>query len=173
MPWRGPAHRACCTDPSPLAIKLIALGAQQMNHGTRPGRPRCRQCPRLHSGQACRAPVLGTDGRVRRDDPESSRGADPAGWPWSWRASGRADRHGASRQARRLGRSGREHRCHDDVLGSGRLEDDLLAAAGGPAPEGGTASSASAKVPRGRLAPRRSRTPTRGGIKRHGACTGF
>jgi len=28
-------------------------------------------------------------------------------------------------------------------------------------PEGGTASSASAKVPRGRLAPRRSRTPTR------------
>jgi hypothetical protein len=54
-----------------------------------------------------------------------------------------------------------------------RHEDDLLAAAGGSAPEGGTASSASAKVPRGRLAPRRSRTPTRGGIKRHGACTGF
>ena len=37
------------------------------------------------------------------------------------------------------------------------------AAAGGPAPEGGTASSASAKVPSGRLAPRRPRTPT----KRH------
>jgi hypothetical protein len=37
------------------------------------------------------------------------------------------------------------------------------AAAGGPAPEGGTASSASAKVPSGRLVPRRPRTPT----KRH------
>ena len=79
----------------------------------------------------------------------------------------------------RLGRSGCERRCHDGVRGAGSssawgdLRDDLLAAAGGPAPEGGTASSASAKVPRGRLAPRRSRTPTRGGIKRHGACTGF
>jgi hypothetical protein len=38
-------------------------------------------------------------------------------------------------------------------------------------PEGGTASSASAKVPHGRLAPRRSRTPTKEGIKRRRACT--
>jgi hypothetical protein len=35
----------------------------------------------------------------------------------------------------------------------------LSAAAGGPAPEGGTASSASAKVPSGRLAPRRPGRP--------------
>jgi hypothetical protein len=57
------------------------------------------------------------------------------------------------------------------VRGVGQSEHGMHAAAAGPAPEGGTSSSASAKVPRGRLAPRRSRTPTRGGIKRHGACT--
>ncbi len=46
------------------------------------------------------------------------------------------------------------------VLDLGRPQDDPSAcpgaAAGGPAPEGGTAGSASAKVPPGRLVPRRS-----------------
>jgi hypothetical protein len=53
------------------------------------------------------------------------------------------------------------------VLDLGRPGDDLWArsgaAADGPAPEGGTASSASAKVPPGRLVQRRPGTPT----KRH------
>jgi hypothetical protein len=63
----------------------------------------------------------------------------------------------------------------------GRPEDDLStapgAAAGGPAPEGGTASSASAKVPSGRLAPRRQGRPPRGinatGLARDSRCSGF
>ena len=124
--------------------------------------------------------LVTSPGGPRVDDRSLSlhAGQPPSDGPDPGSASGRADRRGAGRQARRLGRSGRERRCHDGVRGGGsswrgRSEDDLLAAAGGPAPEGGTASSASAKVPRGRLAPRRSRTPTRGGIKRHGACTGF
>ena len=50
--------------------------------------------------------------------------------------------------------------CADLWTACSRL---LGAAAGGPAPQGGTASSASAKVPSGHLAPRRPRTPT----KRH------
>ena len=60
------------------------------------------------------------------------------------------------------------------VLDLGRPEDDPFAgrgaAADGSAPEGGTASSASAKVPVGRLAPRRPRTPTEEGIQRRGTC---
>ena len=63
------------------------------------------------------------------------------------------------------------------VLDLGRPEDDPFAgrgaAADGSAPEGGTASSASAKVPVGRLAPRRPRTPTEEGIQRRGTCPGF
>jgi hypothetical protein len=63
------------------------------------------------------------------------------------------------------------------VLDLGRPGDDPFAgrgaAADGPAPEGGTASSASAKVPFGRLAPRRPRTPTEEGIQRRRTCPGF
>jgi hypothetical protein len=43
----------------------------------------------------------------------------------------------------------------------GRPSPGPKAAAGGPAPEGGTAGSASAKVPSGCLAPRRPGTPAR------------
>ena len=46
--------------------------------------------------------------------------------------------------------------------------DRVMIGSGGrrAAPEGGIANSASAKVPSGRLAPRRPGTPTKGGIKR-------
>jgi hypothetical protein len=57
----------------------------------------------------------------------------------------------------------------------GRPEDDLAVPGSGgrgAAPEGGTANSASAKVPPGHLAPRHPRTPARG-IQRRGACTEF
>ena len=68
-----------------------------------------------------------------------------------------------------------------DAAGSSSTRADLRttpfagrgAAADGSAPEGGTASSASAKVPVGRLAPRRPRTPTEEGIQRRGTCPGF
>jgi hypothetical protein len=63
------------------------------------------------------------------------------------------------------------------VLDMGRPNDDPFAgrsaAADGSAPWGGAASSTSAMVPVGRLAPRRPRTPTEEGIQRRGTCPGF
>lgn len=61
----------------------------------------------------------------------------------------------------------RDMRSHEHARGDLRTG----AAAGRPAPEGGTARSASAKVPHGRLALWRPRTPTKEGIKRRRACT--
>src|SRR5581483_7752466 len=75
---------------------------------------------------------------------------------------------GARREYRLRDRPSHQHARGD--LRQARLQGDG-AAAGGPAPKGGTADSASAKVPHGRLALRHPRTPTKEGIKRRRACT--
>jgi len=146
-------------------------------------------------------PGVGRSARPRQPPPSPVRGLVTipdrdstchAGRSCEHPASGHATREQAALKpctavirgfsARRLARPlQRRHTGEKIRTGGGRGRPDLGttcswrpgAAADGPAPEGGTANSASAKVPRGRLAPRRPRTPTEEGIKRCGTCPGL